>query len=112
MPLRSVDSRIFVASVTFEPQAGKGSFLLCKTRVRKCCFGGSPGGAGVENLPANAGDARHTGLIPGSGRSPGGGNSHSFQCSCLENPRDRGARRAAVHGWQSQRPLSTKPGVA
>ena len=47
-----------------------------------------PGGSEVKNLSANAGIA---GLIPGSGRSPGGGNSNPLQCSCLENPRDRGA---------------------
>ena len=42
----------------------------------------------VKNLPANAGDA---GSIPGSGRSPGGGNGNPFQYSCLENSMDRGA---------------------
>ena len=42
----------------------------------------------VENPPANAGDV---GLIPGSGRSPGEGNGSPLQCSCLENPMDRGA---------------------
>ena len=36
--------------------------------------------------------------IPGLGRSPGGGNSNPLQCSCLENPMDRGAWRATVHG--------------
>ena len=51
-----------------------------------------------KNLPANAGDARHIGLIPGSGRSPGGGHSNPLQCSCLENPMDRGAWWATVHG--------------
>jgi len=50
----------------------------------------------VKNLPAcNMGDL---GSIPGSGRSPGGGNDKSLQYSCLENPIDRGARRAIVHG--------------
>ena len=38
------------------------------------------------------------GLIPGSGRSPGEGNGNSFQYSCLENPMDRGALLATVHG--------------
>ena len=38
------------------------------------------------------------GLIPGSGRSSGGGNGNPLQCSCLENPTDRGAWRATVHG--------------
>ena len=45
----------------------------------------------VKNLPANAGDVREVGLIPGSGRSPGRRNSNVLQCSCLENPMDRGA---------------------
>ena len=40
----------------------------------------------VKNLPANAGDVRHVGLIPGSGRSPKEGNSNPFQYSFLENP--------------------------
>ena len=52
----------------------------------------------VKNLPANAGDVRDAGLIPGSGRSPGEGNGNPFQYSCLENPMDRGAWRAIVHG--------------
>ena len=50
----------------------------------------------VKNPPANAGDERETGLIPGSGRSPGGGNGNPLQCSCLENPTDRGAWQATV----------------
>ena len=45
----------------------------------------------IKNLPANAGDAEDSGLIPGSGRSPGGGHGNPFQYSCLENPMDRGA---------------------
>ena len=40
----------------------------------------------VKNLPVNAGDAGDVGLFPGSGKSPGGGNSNPFQHSCLENP--------------------------
>ena len=51
----------------------------------------------VKNLPANAGDIRDTGLIPGSGRCPGGGHSNPLQYSCLENPMDRGAWRATDH---------------
>ena len=49
----------------------------------------------VKNLPANAGDA---GLIPGLGRSSGGGHGKPLQYSCLENPVDRGAWWATVHG--------------
>ena len=45
-----------------------------------------------------AGDAAELGLIPGSGRSPGGENSNQLQCSCQENPMDRGAWQATVHG--------------
>ena len=48
----------------------------------------------VKNLPANSGDIRDTGSIPGWGRSPGGGHGNPFQYSCLENPMDRGAWRA------------------
>ena len=52
----------------------------------------------VKNPPASAGDVRGAGLIPGSGRSPGGENGNPLQYSCLENPMDRGAWRATVHG--------------
>ena len=45
----------------------------------------------VKNPPANAGDIRDGGLIPGLGRSPGGGHGNPLQYSCLENPMDRGA---------------------
>ena len=45
----------------------------------------------VNNLPADAGDARDAGSIPGSGRSPGGGNGNPLQCSCLKNSLERGA---------------------
>jgi len=54
-----------------------------------------PDGSVVKNLPANAGDA---GSIPGLARSPGGGNGNPLQYSCLENPMDRGAWWAIVHG--------------
>ena len=52
----------------------------------------------VEKLPASAGDVRDTGLIPGLGRSPGGGHGNALHYSCLENPMDRGAWWAIVHG--------------
>ena len=45
----------------------------------------------VKNLPANGGDVRDVGSISGSERFPGEGHSNPFQCSCLENPIDRGA---------------------
>ena len=52
---------------------------------------GFPGGAGVKDPPANAGDVRAMGSIPGLGQSPRGGHSNPLQYSCLENPVDRGA---------------------
>ena len=52
----------------------------------------------VKNLSANAGDIRDTGLTSGWGRSPGGGIGNLLQYSCLENPMDREAWWAAVHG--------------
>ena len=51
----------------------------------------------VKNPPDNAGDARNVGLIPGLGRSPGGGNGNPLQYSCLQNPMDRGDWQATVH---------------
>ena len=68
----------------------------------------------VKNLPANAGDIRDVGSIPEWGRSLGGGHGNPLQYSCLENPRDRGAWWATVHGVaksQTQmRGLSTAQG--
>ena len=53
--------------------------------------------ARVKNPPANAGDTRDVGSIPEWGGSPGGGCGNPCQCSCLENPVDRGAWQATVH---------------
>ena len=60
---------------------------------------GFPGGSVVKNLPANA---EEVGSVPGSGRSPGGGNGSPPQYSCLEDPMDRGAWGLQSTGWQSQ----------
>ena len=57
----------------------------------------------VKNLPANAEDVRDEASIPGSGRSPGGGHGNPLQYSCLENPMDRGAWQAIVHGVAKSR---------
>ena len=65
----------------------------------------------VKNPPANARDIREVGLNPGWGRSPGGGNGHLLQYSCLENPMDRGAWQATVHraakSWTWLKPIRT-----
>ena len=64
----------------------------------------------VYKLPANAGDTGDAGSTPGSGRYPEGGNGNPLQYSCLENPMDRVAQQAIVHGvsngWTQ---LSTHP---
>ena len=54
----------------------------------------------VKNLPANAGDTRNTGLIPGLGRFPRVGNDNPLQYSCLEIPMDGGARGLQSMGLQ------------
>ena len=51
-----------------------------------------------KTLPANAGDERDLGFIPGSGRTPREGHGNPLQYSCLENSMDRGAWQATVHG--------------
>ena len=51
----------------------------------------------IKNTPANAGDIRDVGWIPGSGRSPGGGHGNPLQYACLENPMDREAWQVMVH---------------
>ena len=72
----------------------------------------APQGALVEkNPPPNAGDMRDVGLIPGLGRSPGGGHGTALQYSCLENLMDRGAWWATAHrvtkSWPRLTQLST-----
>ena len=62
------------------------------------CFNvGIPSGAVVKNLPANAGDLRDTGSVPGLGSSPGEGNGNPFQYSYLENSTDSRAQGTVVH---------------
>ena len=56
----------------------------------------------VKNLPANAGDIRDVVSTPGLGRYPGGGNGNPLQYSHLENPMDRGAWQAQVHGGHKE----------
>ena len=57
----------------------------------------------IKNPPATAGDARDTGSIPGSGRSPGGGHGNPVKYSCLENPIDKGVWWVTVHGITKSR---------
>ena len=60
-----------------------------------CLLQGFPNDSPGKESTCNAGDL---GLIPGSGRSPGEGNGNPLQNSCLENPMNRGAQQAIVHG--------------
>ena len=59
---------------------------------------GFPGGAGVKNLPANAGDTRDASSVPESERFPRGRNGGPLQYSCLKDSMNRGAWQATVHG--------------
>ena len=61
---------------------------------------GFPGGSDGKESAFNAGELVS---IPGSGRSPGGGYGNPLQCSCLENPMDRAAWWATVHGVAKSR---------
>ena len=82
----------------------QGSSRMVSGHLKADKVFGSPGGSEVKASASNAGDL---GSIPGSGRSPGEGNGNPLQYSCLENPMDRGAWWATVHGVaKSQTPLS------
>ena len=76
--------------------------MFCFTSFFSSCdfHCGIPGGSVVKNPPASARDA---GSVPGSGRSPGGGNGSPLQDSCLGDPRDRGAWQAESVGSQKSR---------
>ena len=60
----------------------------------------------IENPPANEGDTGDEGSIPGSERSPGGGNGNPLQYNCLGNPMDRGAWWVTVRGVAKETQLS------
>ena len=69
--------------------------LLCSNLTLICLLAHFPGGSDGKESFCKAGDV---GLIPQSERSPGEENGNPLQCSCLGNPMDRGAWRAAIHG--------------
>ena len=68
--------------------------MVLSFSIKEICF---PGGSADKESACNAEGARDMGLIPGSERSPGGGNGNPLKYSCLENPMDRGAWQATVH---------------
>ena len=65
---------------------------------------GFPGGSVDKEFPSNAGDSGDAGSVLGLGRSPGGGHGNPLQCSCLENPVDRGAWWATVYRVAKSQP--------
>ena len=88
--------------------SGEGDRQTSKPISRQ--FRGFLGGSVVKNLPANAEDAGDVGLVPGSGKSPGGGNGNPLQYSCLEIFMDGGAWWATLQRVaKSQTRLSTQP---
>ena len=84
----------------------------CSFGVTSRCEGAYQVALVVKNLPASAGDLRDMGLIPGLGRSSGGGHGNPLLNSSLEKPMDRGAWRATVHwvakSWTRLKLLSTQ----
>ena len=65
----------------------------------------------LKNPPENAGDAIDSDLIPGLGKSPEEGNHNSLKYSCLENPMDREASRATVHGVSESQTQLKQPSM-
>ena len=80
--------------------------VSCKNTV--VGFGTSLEDQTVKNLHANTGDAGYPGSIPESRRPHGEGNGNPLQYSCLENPMDRGAWQAIVHGVAKGQTLLSK----
>ena len=84
--------RLKISKVSID--MGKLSYILMGVNIEW----GFPGGSVVKNPPANAGTVGDLGLIPVLGRSPGIGNGNPLQYSCLDNPVDREAWGATIHG--------------
>ena len=92
-PLYQDPSFFWIPGIVLIIKAAMITAIIIKPYIR--IVGASLNGSMGKNLPANLGDA---GSISGPGRSPGEGNEYPFQYSCLENPMDRGAWQAIVHG--------------
>ena len=80
------------------------------TSLSAYLYEGCPGGSVVKNLPGDAGDTEDVGLIPGSGRHPGGGNSKPLQYSRLGNPTDRGTWWSTVCGGHKESDMTQAQG--
>ena len=75
----------------------QGTNILLTFSIKPAFFGSSQVALVAKNLSASAGDERHVGLIPGSGRYPGEGKGNPLHDSCLANPMDRGAWWVPLH---------------
>ena len=82
----NIETVVHVVSGTLLSHEKEGNSVICNNTALV-----------LKNLPASAGDVKDVGSIPGSGRSPGGGQGSPLHYSCLENPMDRGAWWATVH---------------
>ena len=80
-------------------EVGVNSIIRIGFVGRVCIYEGRPDNSDGKESACNTGDP---GSIPGSGRPPGEGNGNPLQYSCLENPMDRGAWQATVHGGHKE----------
>ena len=94
------------------PSAGAALALSHHFGRMSCPRRGSQVVLVVKNLPPDTGDIREWSSIPGPGRSSGGGCGNPLQYSCLENPMDRGAGRAAVHRVTQGQTRLKRPALA
>ena len=97
--LTKVTQKARIQNQTFRFNMVLSLYCLFQHNLIRLCLraGASQVEPVVKNPPGNAGEVRDVGLIPGSGRSPGGGNGNPVQYPCLENPMDRDAWQATVH---------------
>ena len=109
----SVSARVLITSWVAHNLIPKSHFSVCFLRLWywELHYWVSQVALEVKNLPANAGGVRDMGSMPGPGRVPGGGRGNPLQYSWLENPMDRGASWATVHGvtkiWTRLKQLNT-----
>ena len=102
LPLQRTEySRVYSKRVcleTFKCRPSCVGFLVFWLKIKHSKYEGFPGGSVTKNPPASVGDARDSGLISGSERSPGVGNDNPLQNSCLKHSMEREAWWATVHG--------------
>ena len=95
---KSTHSSILAWRIPWTAYSPRGCKVSDSTERLSLSLGSSQVALMVKNLPANSGDIKDVGSTPGSGRFPGERNGNTLQDSYLENPVDRGAWQAKVHG--------------